>query len=227
MSANVFVQYLVLQAQPAWRHLPAAEREAGRAAFARHIETAAEGKAQVTTYAYATLGLKAGTELLLWRLASSPEALQESLSSLLLTGMGAYLDLRLAMTGMTRPSTYVRKPTTQEQAVLEPERMHYLTVYPFSKTVEWYLMSKETRQGMMNEHMRIGHDFPAVRQLLVYSFGIDDQEFIVAYETDDLPAYQSLVMALREAEGRRYTLKDTPIITGIYRPLAQTLALLG
>ncbi|MSP13908.1 MAG: chlorite dismutase [Chloroflexi bacterium] len=224
MSAHVFVQYLTLKAQPAWRHLPAAEREAGRAAFARQIEAAAP---EVTTYAYATLGLKAGTDLLLWRLAPSPEALQDSLSALLLTGLGAYLDVNLAMTGMTRPSTYVRKPTTQEQAILEPERMHYLTVYPFSKTVDWYLMSKEARQGMMNEHMRIGHDFPTVRQLLVYSFGMDDQEFIVAYETDDLPAYQSLVMALREAEGRRYTLKDTPIHTGVYRPLPQTLALLG
>ena len=79
----------------------------------------------------------------------------------------------------------------------------------------------------MNEHMRIGHDYPAVRQLLAYSFGIDDQEFVVAYETDDLVAYADLVRALRETESRRSTVRDTPVITGIHRPLATILGMLG
>jgi chlorite dismutase len=80
---------------------------------------------------------------------------------------------------------------------------------------------------MMNEHIRVGHEFPSVRQLLVYSTGLDDQEFIVAYETDDLAAFQSLVIALRSTEARRYTLSDTPIFTCIHRPVQETLALAG
>jgi chlorite dismutase len=80
---------------------------------------------------------------------------------------------------------------------------------------------------MMNEHMRIGHDYADIRQVLLYATGIDDQEFIVAYETEDLPRFSALVTDLRATEARRYTLKDTPILTGIHRPLRETLALLG
>ncbi len=79
----------------------------------------------------------------------------------------------------------------------------------------------------MNEHIRVGHDFPQVRQLLAYSTGLDDQEFIVAYEIDDLVAFQDLVIALRETEARRFTLTDQPILTAIHRPLGEALQLLG
>ena len=95
------------------------------------------------------------------------------------------------------------------------------------KTIEWYLMSKEARQGLMNEHMRIGHEFTDVRQMLIYTTGLDDQEFVVAYETERLERQQELVIALRSTESRRYTLRDTPIFTAIHRPLDAALALLG
>jgi chlorite dismutase len=88
-------------------------------------------------------------------------------------------------------------------------------------------MSREARQGMMNEHMRIGHEYEDVRQVLLYSTGLDDQEFIVAYETEDLPRFQSLVIDLRSTEARRYTLRDTPIFTAIHRPLREALSLIG
>jgi chlorite dismutase len=115
----------------------------------------------------------------------------------------------------------------QEHALDDPTRLRYLIVYPFVKTTEWYLMSRDARQGMMNEHMRIGHDFDDVRQVLLYATGLDDQEFIVAYETDKLERHQELVIALRSTEGRRYTLRDTPIFTAIHRPVEEALALVG
>ena len=219
---QLFVQFLVFRAEGVWRRLPAEEREQGRAELARAVE-----QSDLTTYSYSLTGLKAGCDLLLWRLAPSFDELQESASKLLQTGLGRYLELKHALTGLVRSSQYVRKPTPQEQGMLIPDRKRYLIVYPFVKTTEWYLLSRDVRQGMMNEHIRVGHQFPAVRQLLTYSFGLDNQEFIVAYETDDLKAFQDLVMALRETEARRYTLRDTPIFTGIYRPLEEALALLG
>ena len=74
-------------------------------------------------------------------------------------------------------------------------------------------MSRDARQGMMNEHIRIGHQYPEIKQLLLYSFGLQDQEFVVVYETDDLPQFSDLVNELRGAEGRRYTERDTPAYT--------------
>ncbi len=223
MSGYRFVEYLALQVDPAWRRLPEGERRLGREQFAQELERA-EG---IRSFAYSTLGLKSDTDLFIWRMADAPERLQESLSCLLLTGLGRYLELTHSFVGLIRSSTYVRRQDKQEQAILEQDRQRYLVVYPFSKTIEWYLMSKEARQGMMNEHIRIGHEYPDVRQLLVYSTGLDDQEFVVSYETQDLEAFQNLVIALRDTEARRYTLRDTPIFTCVYRPLAETLALLG
>ncbi len=223
MTEFRFVQYLTFAADSAWRHLADNERCAGREAFANELQA----NDSVQTYAYSTLGLKADADLFLWRMSETPDILQESLSRLLLTGLGRNLRLTHSFIGLIRPSTYVRRQDAQEQAILEHERQRYLIVYPFSKTAAWYWMSQEARQGMMNEHIRIGHEFATVRQLLVYSTGLDDQEFMVSYETQDLAAFQQLVIALRDTEARRYTLRDTPIFTCIYRPLAETLALLG
>lgn len=223
MPEKNFVQYLTFKADRAWRSLPEAARCDGRAEFANELARAKD----ITTYSYSTLGLKNDTDLLLWRVGDSPDALQESLSRLLMTGLGRYLDVTHTFNGLVRPSSYVRRATTQEQALFELDRQRYFIVYPFTKTIEWYLMSKDARQGMMNEHIRIGHEFPSVRQLLIYSTGLDDQEFVVAYETEDLAAFQGLVIALRDTEARRYTLRDTPIFTCIHRPVEETLALLG
>jgi chlorite dismutase len=219
-----FVQFLGLRIDPDWRRLSPNARAEGRSQFASVIEDAAS---EVTTYTYGTLGLKVGCDLMLWRKSDSPVPMQEMTSQLLLTGLGAYMEPSHSLFGFTRPSTYTRRPTTQEQAVDVEDRCTYLIVYPFSKTTEWYLMSKDARQGMMNEHMRIGHEYADVRQVLLYATGLDDQEFVVAYETDDLPRFQSLVIDLRATEARRYTLRDTPILTGIHRPVRDTLALLG
>ncbi|HEU4828529.1 MAG TPA: chlorite dismutase family protein [Gemmatimonadales bacterium] len=223
-AAPRFVQYLFLRTDPLWRRLPAAERDAGRNEFAAAIAKAAP---RVTTHAYSTLGLKTGAELLLWWHADSAEVVQETLGALLQTGLGRYCEVAHSLFGLTRPSIYTKQRTAQEQALYEPDRLRYLVVYPFSKTIEWYLMSREARQGLMNEHMKVGHGFSDVRQVLLYTTGLDDQEFIVAYETDRLERHQQLVIDLRSTESRRYTLRDTPIFTAIHRPITDALGLLG
>jgi chlorite dismutase len=201
-----------------------AEREAGRHEFVRVLCTATPA---VRTTAYSTLGLKTSAELMLWWRSESIEPLQETLSRLLLTGLGRYCTVTHAFWGLTRPSIYTKRRTTQEQALDEPSRLRYLVIYPFSKTTDWYLLSRDTRQGLMNEHMRIGHEYADVRQVLLYSTGLDDQEFVVAYETDSLERHQQLVIDLRATDSRRYTLRDTPIFTAVHRPIDEALALLG
>jgi len=127
--------------------------------------------------------------------------------------------------GFTRPSQYTKTRSAQEIDPFAETRMRYLVIYPFAKTAEWYLMSRESRQGMMNEHIRIGKQYEDIKQLLLYSFGLQDQEFVVVYETEDLPRFSDLVNELRDTEARRYTLQDTPVYTAIYHPAEETLAL--
>jgi chlorite dismutase len=127
--------------------------------------------------------------------------------------------------GFTRPSQYSKARSKQEIDPFSEEHKPYLIIYPFSKTTEWYLMSRDARQGMMNEHIRIGKQYDDISQLLLYSFGLQNQEFVVVYETDDLTRFSDLVNELRDTEARRYTLRDTPLHTAIYHPAEETLAL--
>ncbi|HET6650895.1 MAG TPA: chlorite dismutase family protein [Candidatus Limnocylindria bacterium] len=224
MSDERFVHAWLLRLDPAWRRLAAEERRADADAF---CAAATRTERRVMQHTYSTIGLRAEGELLLWRMADSIEAVEETAADLLAAGIGRWMTPAISMIGLTRPSQYVKRPTAQEQSLFSGERSRYLVVYPFSKSTEWYLSSAEERQAVMRGHMKIGHAYPQVRQLLAYSFGLDDQEFIVAYETDELVAFQDLVRELRSSESRRATVRDTPIITGIHRPLGEILEMLG
>jgi chlorite dismutase len=135
------------------------------------------------------------------------------------------VEIKMSLWGYTRPSQYTKSRSSQEIDPFAETRKRYLVIYPFVKTVEWYLMSREARQGMMNEHIRIGKQYEEIKQLLLYSFGVQDQEFVVVYEMDDLQQFSDLVNELRSSEARRYTLRDTPLHTAIYHPAEEALAL--
>jgi chlorite dismutase len=223
--AGTFIQALALGLDPAWRRRSDEDRRADGGVFAE--TEAAAGSDGVRSLTYSSIGLEPGVDLLLWRTAPSLEALEQAAAGLLRAGLGRWLEVRHSLIGRIGPSQYVRKPTEQEQSPFDGERSRYLIVYPFTKSTDWYLLSKEARQGVMNEHMRVGHEYPMVRQALAYSFGLDSQDFVVAYETDDLAAFGDLVRALRATESRRSTVADSPILIGVHRPLDEILTLLG
>ncbi len=220
---DAYVHALALGLDPAWRRLPAETRRETAASFAAAVAT----DDPIRTETYSLVGLKAGVDLLVWRLAPSLDELDAAAARALRTGLGRWLTVRHSFLGLIRGSQYVAKPTSQEQSLFDGERSRYLIVYPFTKTAEWYLTSKEVRQGSMNEHMKVGHGYPQVRQLLANSFGLDDMDFLVAYETDDLAAFSALVRDLRATDGRRSTVRDTPILTAVHRPMGEILDMLG
>lgn len=223
MSEQHFVNALALGLDPAWRRLDRDQR----CRSAEQLCAAVNATSEVTMFTYSTVGLKAGVDVLLWTLAPSLEALEEKNAAVLRAGMGTWMSVRHSFMGIIRPSQYVKRPTAQEQSMFLGERSRYLIVYPFTKSTDWYLLSQEERQKVMNEHMKIGHRYQQVRQLLAYSFGVDDMDFLVAYETDDLGAFGELVRDLRGTESRRSTVRDTPILTGVHRPVAEITRLLG
>ena len=227
MSAEgqLFIQALALGLDPAWRRLTDAERHDDGRRFAE-AASAAELDG-VRSFVYSSVGLEPGVELLFWQMGPTLDALEGAAAGLLRSGLRRWLTVRHSLIGRIGPSQYVKKPTDQEQSAFAGERSRYLIVYPFTKSAEWYLLGREARQGIMNEHMRVGHEYPTVRQALAYSFGLDSQDFVVAYETDDLVAFGDLVRALRGTESRRSTVSDAPILLGIHRPLDEILGLLG
>jgi chlorite dismutase len=222
---QTYIQALALGLDPAWRRRSDEDRHDDGCRFLEAM-TAAEIDG-VRTITYSSVGLERGVDLLLWRTAPSVDVLETAAARLLRAGLGRWLTVSHSLIGRIGPSQYVRKPTDQEQSPFSGERSRYLVVYPFTKSTDWYLLPREARQGVMNEHMRVGHEYPMVRQALAYSFGLDSQDFVVAYETDDLVAFGDLVRALRSTESRRSTVNDTPILLGIHRPLEEILDLLG
>lgn len=227
MSAHdqVYIQALAVGLDPVWRRRSDQERRDDGCRFAG-AEAAAETLG-VRSITYSSIGLEPGVDVLFWRMAPTIDALETAAAGLLRDGLGRWLSVRHSLVGRLGPSQYVKKPTEQERSLFTGERSRYLIVYPFTKSTDWYLLSREARQGVMNEHMRIGHDYPMVRQALAYAFGLDDEDFVVAYETDDLVAFGDLVRSLRGTESRRSTISDTPILLGIHRPLDEILQLLG
>lgn len=148
-------------------------------------------------------------------------------SSLLHTGLGQYLSIPYSYLSMTKRSMYVDKHVHGDQESrrtrVVPGESKYLFVYPFVKTREWYRLPKEKRQEFMDEHIRIGHRYPSVKLNTTYSFGLDDQDFVVAFESDKPADFLDLVMELRETESSRYTLRDTPTFTCVKKPLETIL----
>ncbi len=190
---------------------------------------AALRKAAERVEIYQVFPARGDVDVLVWCACSGdgPEALASFLTAFAqaINPFRRYLNATDALFGLTRPSPYVPGKKPSGINPLEGNRQRYLTVYPFVKTSGWYAMSREARQGMMNEHIKIGREYQEVDQMLLYSFGLQDQEFVVVYEMEDITGYLQLVNELRSCEGRRFTERDTPITTGIYHPAEETLAL--
>jgi chlorite dismutase len=223
-----FVNFTFHRVDPAWRRLPESERTQGKQEFARVIE---DYSGKVIVIPYTTVGIRGDCDFMLWRIGYELELFQEMTSRLLTTGLGKYMTTPYSYLAMTKRSIYVDHHVheNQESKRLQiiPGKSKYIFVYPFVKTREWYLLTKAARQGMMDEHIEVGHRFPSVKLNTTYSFGLDDQEFVVAFETDKPEDFLDLVMALRETEGSRFTLRDTPIFTCIMKSLKEMLDTLG
>ncbi len=227
-NSRQLVKYDFYEVDAEWRRLDWEVRDRHRQEFCAVVD---ELSATMLVRSYSLVGLRGDTDFLLWKAADSVEQIQESATRLWSTGLGKYLRQPYSFLAMTRRSQYIGRHRHEGQEgtgkKVSPGEAKYLIVYPFLKTREWYLLPGEERQRMMNEHFRIGHKYPSVKINTSYSFGLDDQEFVVAFETDSLSDFLDLVMELREAETSRYTLRDTPTLTCAYRSIEDTLASLG
>ena len=115
----------------------------------------------------------------------------------------------------------------EDRTHIIPGKAKYLFIYPFVKPRDWYLLTQFTRQGIMDEHIYVGNKFPSVKLNTSYSFGIDDQEFVVAFETDEPGDFVDLGMELRETQGSKYVENDIPIYACIAMSLEDTINSLG
>ncbi|MDK2745446.1 MAG: chlorite dismutase family protein [Nitrospira sp.] len=223
-----YVNFVFYKVDPAWRRLPEDVRTQGKQEFLRAAE---DFNGKVLMVPYSTVGIRGDCDFMLWRISYDLDLFQDMSAKMLASGLGQYLSTPYSYLAMTKRSVYVDHHAHAGQEgkrlTVVPGKGKYIFVYPFLKTREWFLLTKAARQGMMDEHIEVGHRFPSVKLNTTYSFGLDDQEWVVAFESDKPEDFLDLVMALRETEGSRYTLRDTPIFTCIRRSLKETLDTLG
>jgi len=204
-----YVAYTFFRADPAWRRLPVEERMAGKDAFAEVVEDWA-GRMD-TLRAYSTTGVRGDCDFFLWKITERYADLGELGAAINGTPLAGYLETPYSYLATMKASEYTkaRKPRK-----IVPKESPYLVVYPFVKLRSWYSLAPDERQRAMDEHMRIGHEFETIVNHTTYSFGIDDQEFMTAFECEEPADFMHLMLTLRESEASRYTERDTPIFVG-------------
>jgi len=224
-----FVNFAFYKLDPAFRRLPEAEREKGKKEFLDVLEDY-DTNDDMIVLSYSMVGIRADTDLMLWRISYELEKFQEMSARIFRTGLGKYLSTTYSYLSQTKRSMYqdMLNPEHEEDRThIIPGKAKYLFIYPFVKTREWYLLTQFTRQGIMDEHIYVGNKFPSVKLNTSYSFGIDDQEFVVAFETDYPDDFVDLVMELRETQGSLYVERDVPIFTCIATSLEDAVESLG
>jgi chlorite dismutase len=231
------VRFAFYKILPEWRRLPQAEKVRHRQEFVSLIERLGRG---MMIYSYSLIGTRGDSDFLLWQAAKEIDRFHELEAEIRRTALGAYLTLPHSYFAMTRRSIYLNRYEEEylqkyggddvldhARIAINPQGSKYLFVYPFVKTRDWYGLTHERRQEMMDEHIRVGHEWPDVKLNTTYSYGLDDQEFVVAFETDYLGRFLDLLMALRLTEASRYTLRDTPSFTCLAMDMMQCLESLG
>ncbi len=223
-----FVKYSFYKVSPEWRRLPESQRSQSKSEFA---EVLAEFSGRIAMASYSLVGTRGDVDFMLWKISPQIEPIDELMAQLNRTELAKYLTMPHSYLAMTRRSPYVDDHQHQGQegagATMRIIGRKYLFIYPFVKTHQWYQLSQEERQALMSEHITIGHRYPDVKISTAYSFGLDDQEFVLGFETDDPASFLDLVADLRESKARPYTLLDTPIFTCVSTPVAACLDDLG
>jgi len=220
-DGQYFFNFSFFKIDPKWRWLA----DLAKAESAKEVDNVIRNSG-IKFRSYSTLGLRDDADFLFWFAAKSVEEIQDVISKIYLTVFGKYIVPSHVYLSCTRPSIYAKKEKTIS-FVSGNEPKKYVVVYPFIKTREWYLLPREQRQKMMDEHINVSQKYPGVILNTTYSFGIDDQDFMLAFETDILQDFQNLIMDLRETKVSAYIQQDTPMIVCVKKDIIPVITSLG
>lgn len=212
-SPRQFLNYAFYKVDPAFRRLPVEDQRAAAEEFRQLIASWSESP-ELILRTYSLVGLRGDTDFMFWRISNDLDCFQQMQGQMNTTALGAYLTQPHNFLSLQKRSQYVNRIEGSAHGVeLLPGEGDYLFVYPFVKTRAWYDLSPHARQGMMDEHIHAAAPFKGIRLNTSYSYGIDDQEFVVAFDSDYPQEFVDLVGRLRYTEASLYTDRDTPMFT--------------
>lgn len=227
-TARQFVNFMFFRVDRAFRAESADVKAKAKAEF---LEIIKRHTGPMMILPYSTLGLKSGVDFMLWRIGYDIDPFQKMVADINKSFLGRYLEVPYSYLSMTKHSQYVEEHVHEGQEGrrlrIVPGKRPFLFVYPFVKTRDWYLLPMGDRQRIMNEHIAIGHKYPRVKINTTYSFGLDDQDFVVAFEAESPAEFLDLVQDLRETESSKYTVRDTPMYTCRRTTIEEILETMG
>jgi peroxiredoxin len=182
------------------------------------------GKDVVVRGTYDVAGLRADAELMVWWHSGSPDALQEAYGLLRRTGLGRHLDPVWSQMALHRPAEFNKSHLPSFLA--GEEARAYISVYPFVRSYEWYLLPDDERRAMLAEHGQMARGYPDVRANTVASFALGDYEWMLAFEADELHRIVDLMRDLRASGARRHVREEVPFYTGRRRSVIELVAAL-
>lgn len=215
-SRRNYLKFIFFKVEQDWKRLDEYTRASHKVEFAAACDDFATDN---QLFSYSLVGTRADADMMLLSSAPSLDDIHEFHVVLGQSGLAKHCTMPHSYLAMTRPSEY----TGDERPALRLSGGKYLFVYPFVKRREWYMLPYEKRSQMMREHIETGRRYPSITINTSYSFGLDDQEFVVAFEGDDPGEFLDLVMELRSSAASSYTERDTPIFTCISMPVERML----
>ncbi|HZZ42204.1 MAG TPA: chlorite dismutase family protein [Tepidisphaeraceae bacterium] len=219
-----FVNFAFYKLDPKLRQLSTADKQSIREEF---LSVFSHKFDKLMCLTYSTVGIRSDCDLLLWRISETSDDFQSQSAAMNKTRLGSYLLPAYSYLAMTKRSMYIDEldpfHTPESRTHIIPGKRKYLFVYPFVKSRDWYLLPLERRQEIMAVHIRSGNKYPSVKLNTTYSFGLDDQDFVVAFETEEPKDFLDLVQELRETESSKYTVRDTPTFTCVQTPMEKIL----
>jgi chlorite dismutase len=223
------VRFAFFRIEPEWRRLDSTVRARQRKELVQVLQQHAS---RLLIRTYTLVGTRGDADLMIWAVSDETERLVQLFSAINRTQLAGYLTSAHSYTSMTKRSIYVdsdhpNQGSGRDRLVLAPGSRRFLFVYPFVKTRAWWALPAAERQRMMEQHIEVGHQFPSVKINTTYSFGLDDQEFVVAFETDSAADFLDCVQALRDTEASAYTARDVPSFTCIRTEIPEMLESLG
>jgi chlorite dismutase len=216
MRERHFVKYTFLRVDPTWRRLDSERRAADKREFLAACHDFADGH---LLRAFSLVGTRGDCDLMLLSQAQNLDRIHEFHVVLAQSGLMKWSSVPYSYLAMTKPSEY----SDESRLEVRPAHAKYLFVYPFVKTRAWYQLDAAERQRIMSEHIAIGRQYPTIDLNTSYSFGLDDQEFVVAFETDNPADFLDLVQRLRGSESSAYTERDIPVFTCISASVERAL----
>jgi chlorite dismutase len=217
LADRTFAKFTFFKIDPAWRRRDDELRASDKREFLAACEDFAVDR---SLRAYSTIGTRGDADLIL--LSQSPvlEDIHTFHVVLGQSGLAKWATIPHSYLAMTKPSPYSEEAARTEICTSDRK---YLFVYPFDKKREWYGLPEEERQRIMRGHIEVGRRYPQIIINTAYSFGLDDQEFVVSFEADEPGDFLDLVQELRPTESSSYTLRDTPIFSCVAMSVGRAL----